>query len=1156
VSQSASTIQLGSLNVEGFRRNIECVQYLMKQCDILCIQEHWLWDFEKDVIGKIDPDFRFVSRSADLYEPVLPISRRTGKGGVAIIWKSNMSPLIQELPDGNERIVCIELCTAREKLCIVAVYLPSQSGSSSLAHLDECLDLLSEIVFKYGETHELVMAGDWNASLIRDKQQDRFLKEFVKQHDLVIPGNLGSSPTYRHHNGLWVSQIDYILVRQDQSIVSSAHVVAEDHINVSTHQAVMCDVVLHDIGTSVSRHVQKCARVKKFQWELADSSLMAETFTNLLPTCFLDNNDTPDIEAGARAIMDALNGAADLVIPSQTVKLQGPRRRASPALLEKIKQSKLALNMWRGAGRPGPLHQTSRDRKAAKRAVRHQQRMEEVQDREAFYNQMMADVNTRNMHKLIRRQRNREPDSPAIRVHGELCLDPVSQVEGWAGHFKELGTPHEDPRFDQNYLKLVEESVDTISTLTRQSRIENPYTIAEVENAIDNLNTGKSADEWQIVAEHLKTAKVGVARPLLELLNAIRVRQFVPESLKSGVITPIGKKDKSKLEMGNYRGITITAVLGKVLEMLLLGRMKNHQSTLQFGFTKGLSPGMAAMLLSESIAESKEAGQSVYVCTLDAVKAFDTVHHAVLLRKLFAGGLDLESWGIIQSLYEGGCAKVKWKGLLSDIFTVGQGVRQGGVLSPDLYKTYINDLLTSMEYEGLGKYIGTTYVGTPTVADDVLLVSDSPIDLQLMMQRADQYSCRERYHLHPQKSAIVQFSRTRAINPFVWNLAGNELSPVEQAVHLGVTHQGAQVGGHRHAEWIRDKIKRTRRTVYGLIGSGLHGNNGLDAYTSVRIYQAYALPKLLYGLEVTAINAGQLAALEQFHLKTLKQVTSLPERTASEAVYLLLGISTVQALVHVRRLSLIGAIARSDNVTLHELAIRQCALKAAQSDSWFVNTEMLLIRYGLPSTLQLLHRPPSKYQWKKEVKRAVNSLWKDKLIQDCADKSSLRYMNLNDTDFGRCHPCWRSVSSNVKDVRRAVIKSKLLTGTYLTQDRLARYSKNNLDSTCPLCKMSVEDTAHFLTKCPATYSARVSELTNIATLTASYVGAAVWASIAETDDLVQLILDATLLIDRGLLPPDATLLERLEWHSRRLCYSTHCRRAHLIMCAEAGGEDV
>ena len=69
-----------------------------------------------------------------------------------------------------------------------------------------------------------------------------------------------------------------------------------------------------------------------------------------------------------------------------------------------------------------------------------------------------------------------------------------------------------------------------------------------------------------------------------------------------GVITPILKKSKDQMLTENYRGITITSVHGKVFEYILLEKTtiaKDGQSNMQFGFTEGFSPNMAALILSE-----------------------------------------------------------------------------------------------------------------------------------------------------------------------------------------------------------------------------------------------------------------------------------------------------------------------------------------------------------------------------------------------------------------------------------------------------------------------------------------------------------------------------------------------------------------------------
>ena len=95
---------------------------------------------------------------------------------------------------------------------------------------------------------------------------------------------------------------------------------------------------------------------------------------------------------------------------------------------------------------------------------------------------------------------------------------------------------------------------------------------------------------------------------------------------------------------------------------------------------------------------------------MDSQKAFDKQDHKLTLCELYSQGVDGILWSVISDLYEGLTSKVKWQGEYSDPFLVLQGVRQGGVLSPHFYKTYINPLLLDLEKANLGVFIGTIYV--------------------------------------------------------------------------------------------------------------------------------------------------------------------------------------------------------------------------------------------------------------------------------------------------------------------------------------------------------------------------------------------------------------------------------------------------------------
>ena len=71
-------------------------------------------------------------------------------------------------------------------------------------------------------------------------------------------------------------------------------------------------------------------------------------------------------------------------------------------------------------------------------------------------------------------------------------------------------------------------------------------------------------------------------------------------------------------------------------------------------------------------------------------------------------------------------ACVSWARIISDYFSVHNGVRQGGVLSPILFCVYINNLLQRLSRSGVGCYLGTNFAGTLAYADDIALVRPTP----------------------------------------------------------------------------------------------------------------------------------------------------------------------------------------------------------------------------------------------------------------------------------------------------------------------------------------------------------------------------------------------------------------------------------------------
>ena len=145
----------------------------------------------------------------------------------------------------------------------------------------------------------------------------------------------------------------------------------------------------------------------------------------------------------------------------------------------------------------------------------------------------------------------------------------------------------------------------------------------DIQKAVSKLNTGKSADKYGIQTEHLKLAVSHILPLFVKLFNEIVSSAVVPDSFKTGVLTPVHKKGKDPTSVDNYRGITVTATIGKVFGYALLDKLiekglNSEQSELQVEFSEGLSPGVGSLLLSEASYDAYVNRTPLYIAPMDS----------------------------------------------------------------------------------------------------------------------------------------------------------------------------------------------------------------------------------------------------------------------------------------------------------------------------------------------------------------------------------------------------------------------------------------------------------------------------------------------------------------------------------------------------------
>ena len=165
---------------------------------------------------------------------------------------------------------------------------------------------------------------------------------------------------------------------------------------------------------------------------------------------------------------------------------------------------------------------------------------------------------------------------------------------------------------------------------------------------------------------------------------------------------------------------------------------------------KETSATVAALLFTEAIGEARGTKTPLYATCTDASKAFDFV----CLRKFYNLCLPGICWNILQDSYQGMSSEVNWCGKHSRSFIERQGVRQGGIISPTGYKIHIDPLLNLLQRVRVGLTIGTVYCGIPTVADDLLYLSRSIIELQTMLITQGYFAGLERYIISDTKTKV------------------------------------------------------------------------------------------------------------------------------------------------------------------------------------------------------------------------------------------------------------------------------------------------------------------------------------------------------------------------------------------------------------------
>ena len=139
--------------------------------------------------------------------------------------------------------------------------------------------------------------------------------------------------------------------------------------------------------------------------------------------------------------------------------------------------------------------------------------------------------------------------------------------------------------------------------------------------------------------------------------------------------------------------------------------------------------------------------------------------------------------------------------------------------------------------------------------------------------------------------------------------------------------------------------------------------------------------------------------------------------------------------------------------------------KNNESASWFIAIKHMLRKYDLKEASWYLDNPVKKTILTSIVKKTVYSNWSGSIIQLLPLYKGLNLITAENLETGKIHPLFKINCHSAIDTARLPIKLKLLTGTYILQNKRIRMYKNEIDPKCLLCAKEEENIEHFILNC-------------------------------------------------------------------------------------------